>query len=500
MKCKFLFITKAFGLAAILFLSSCQNYLDLKPINTPVEATFWKTESDANAAVLGAYFKLRETLEFGGGLTFFTYGDFPTQIFPSAEWGQNEFVGNYQYDGNNSISDWTKFYKVILAANVSIKNISNMPVSAFSGGEAKRNSYVGEALFIRAYTYFYMTRIWGTVPMILDPVEDASEAVFDFPLSTEDQLLAQCIEDLKKADADLTWLSTAGKKAARANRASVNALLAHVYMWRTRPNKAQIDKKDFDLAIACINNIESNSGAALVSSESYLTIWNGESSESLFEFPFKIANKEGFAKNNGFADRFMGYPYNTDRKDRTPIFNFAPEFLGLFSEPDKDIRVAGLFVNFDDNTNCFTTKYNKIQYTNADKTDWETEGTVVIFRLADMYLLKAEALIKKDNPNTASARDYLDRIRVRAGLEPYSGGDASLYSEISDERSRELFLEGHRLFDWVRTGMYTTKSRFGIYSLDRYNREGYLWPVNFQLIITNKYVRQTPYWADQMYL
>ena len=498
MKCKLLSITKAFGLAAILFLSSCENFLDLKPINTPVGETFWKTENDANSAVLGAYYKLRETMEFGGGLTYFTYGDFPTQIFPSAEWGQNEFVGNYQYAGNNGISNWTRFYKVILAANVTIKNVSNMPLAIFGGSEAKRKSYVGEALFIRAYTYFYMARIWGTVPMILDPVEDASDAVFDFPLSTEAELLAQCITDLKVADSNLTWQVTAGKKATRANRASVNALLAHVYMWRTRANKAQIDKKDFDLAIACIDNIELNSGASLQSAETLLAIWSGESVESLFEFPFKIANKEGFSKNNGFADRFMGYPYNTDRKDRNPIFRFAPEFLSLFTP--EDIRVAKLFENFDDNSKCFTTKYNKIQYTNADKSDWETEGTVVIFRLADMYLLKAEALIKKDNPNLGSARIYLDKIRDRAGLEAYAGVDASLYDAVSNERARELFLEGHRLYDWVRTGFYATKSRLGVYSQDRYMREGYLWPVNFQLIIKNKYVRQTPYWADQMYL
>ena len=124
---------------------------------------------------------------------------------------------------------------------------------------------------------------------------------------------------------------------------------------------------------------------------------------------------------------------------------------------------------------------------------------MVIFRLAEMYLLKAEALIKKKRPDMEAALTYLDKIRILAGLEAYIGGEASLYEEVADERSRELFLEGHRLFDWVRTGFYAKKSRQGIYSQDRYTREGYLWPVNFQLIIKNKYVRQTPYWADQMF-
>ena len=499
MKCKLIYLVKIIGVATFMLLSSCS--LQYDPINTPVSATYWKTEADANAAVLGSYYKLRDVLDFGNGLSFFTYGDFTTGIFTTnSAWDIHSFTGDFSYWGASgySISSWTKFYKVILSANLCIKNISNMPLTAFDGKEATRNSYIGEALFVRAYTYFYMTRIWGTVPMLLDPVEDASEAVKDYPLSTEDQLLAQCIVDLKKADSCLTWQATAGKKAVRANRASVNALLAHVYMWRTRANKTTIDKNDFELAIKCIDNIEQNSGARLESADNLLAIWNGESVESLFEFPFKIADKEGFAQEAGFADRFLGYPYNTNRKDNGPIFKFAPEFLNLFTEPSKDVRVAKLFENFQDQTNCFALKYNNIQYTNADKTAWETGGTVVIFRLADMYLLKAEALIKKATPDFAAARTYLDKIRVRAGLDPYAGGDASLYEAVSDERARELFLEGHRLYDWVRTGFYVKKSVQSIYTQDRYVNEGYLFPVNYDLIIADKYVHQTPYWADKM--
>lgn len=489
------YITKLIGLAALLVTSSCS--LQFDPINIPVSATSWKTEGDANSAIIGNYYKLRETLSFGNDLAFFTYGDFTTQLFSDAEWGTHEFSGNFQWLGNGGITDWSKFYKVILTSNVAIKNISTMPVDAF-GSEAKRNVYVGEALFVRAYTYFYMTRIWGKVPMLLDPVEDASQAVKDYPLSTEDQLLDQCIIDLKKADTYLTWQATAGKKAVRANRASVNALLAHVYMWRTRANKTTIDKNNFELALKCIDAIEQNSGAILENPANLQSIWKGESIESLFEFPFKIADKEGFPMNAGFADRFLGYPYNTSRENNVPIFRLAPEFLDLYDEPTKDIRVAKLFENFDDQNHCFTLKYNNLQYTNTNKTAWETGGTVVIFRLADMYLLKAEALIKKASPDYATARIYLDKIRNRAGLDAFTGDDATLYEEIADERSRELFLEGHRLYDWVRTGFYAKKSRQGIFSEERYLNEGYLFPVNYELIINNKYVRQTPYWQDKM--
>lgn len=486
---------KIIGLALVALLSSCD--LQYDPINVPVAATYWKTENDANAAVLGGYYKLRDVMNFGG-LGHFIYGDFPTQIFSYADFSGFALQGNYSWDGKGDNTNWSRFYKPILVANLCIKRISVMPAVVFANGEAGRNSYLGEALFLRAYTYFYMTRIWGTVPMVLDPTEDASDAVQEVPLATEDQLLSQCIVDLKRADSCLTWQATAGKKAVRANRASVNALLAHVYMWRTRANKTIIDKNDFQLALNCINNIEQNSGANLEDGSNLHAIWNGGSSESLFEFSFKLADKEGFGMNGGIADRFLEYPYITDRKNMNSKFQFSLEFRNLYNEKTIDKRVAQLFENFDDATHNFTTKYNTIQYSNADKTAWETGGTVVIFRLADMYLLKAETLIKKATPDLATARIYLNKIRNRAGLADYGGVDATLYSEVSDERSRELFMEGQRLYDWVRTGFYVTKSVGGIYTQDRYLKEGYLLPVNFNLIIKNRYVHQTPYWQDKL--
>ncbi len=486
-------MTACIGLIALS--TACDDFLDLEPKNTPVGEAYWETEADANSAVLGGYYKLRETLRFGGGLNFFTYGDFPAQIWESGRWAQNPFKGIYIYDGNGELSDWSPFYKVILAANVAIKNIADMPENIFSGGDSKRNSYIGEALFIRAFTYFYMTRIWGEVPLILDPIEDASGLAYDVPLATEEQLLKQCLEDLTLANSYLTWKYTAGAINTRANKGSVNALMAHIYMWNTRANKSTIDTKDFERAIACCDSIEQEGPYELVSAENYLSIWKGKSIEGIFEFPFDAAQKEMFSKNQGFVDRFLGYPYvnELDMKNLGPIFIFSQDFFNLYSDPN-DLRTQYLFENFNNRSQCFTLKYNQIQYTNTEKTDWVTDNNVVIFRLADIYLLRAEAYAKLGEYDKAIK--YLDRVRVRAGTGNYTGSTDRLYMEIGDERERELFLEGHRLYDWVRTGFYYQKS--SVYSQSRYMEEGYLWPVNYRLLSANKYARQTPYWADKM--
>jgi hypothetical protein len=271
--------------------------------------------------------------------------------------------------------------------------------------------------------------------------------------------------------------------------------MAHIYMWNTRANKSSIDNQDFRRAIECCEAIENSGRYNLVKAEDYLNIWKGKSIEGIFEFPFDAAQKEMFARNAGFADRFMGYPYvnNLDMMNLGPIFIFSQDFYRLYSNPN-DLRPVYLFENFSNRSRCFTIKYNQIQYTNTLMTDWVTDNNVVIYRLADILLLRAEAHAKLGEH--AQAIRCLDRVRARAGTGPYTGSNELLYREISDERDRELFLEGHRLYDFVRTGYYATKC--SAYSNLRYQDEGYLWPVNFNILIKNKYARQTPYWSDKM--
>lgn len=484
---------KMFCACVVLLLISCNDFLEFEPINTPIRQTFWQDEADANSAVVGAYNELRKQLKCSRD--FITYGDWPTQLFNKTE---HEHRGNFSALGNNDLTDWSKFYKIILAANVANEQIQKMPVNKFAGGEAKRASYIGEVLFIRAYTYFYMVRIWKEVPLVIKAIEDVSDAEYAEPLASEDDILEQCIKDLKLAYDYLSWDLTQGKRT-RANRSSINALLAHIYMWRTRANKNEneIDKNDFTRAIDCIDEIERYSGASLVSAANYHDIWKGNSKESLFEFTFKYEYGEAFGKNAGLADRYMGDPYIPTMIGKKVSYPFMKYFLNLYKKPNDDLRIKYLFQNFPDPNYCFTTKYNNIRFLNPEKTDWVTEDAVVIWRLADMYLLKAEAYCKKED--YSQARIYLNKVRTRAGIGDYVGVDATLYEEIADERSRELFLEGHRLYDFVRTGFYYVKCEPGRYSKERYDQEGYLWPVNYRLFdVENPYIRQTPYWQDKM--
>lgn len=495
------------SLLIAVMTGACDDFLDLDPISQQTAGTAWDTESEINSNVLGTYYKLRESLSLD--YYYYMYGDVPAEIFTTteSEGDHRMFTGSYQTLGNSDATNWTRYYKAILSANLAIEKIPETPLSVFSTSESealkKRNSYLGEALFLRAYTYFYLVRVWGKVPLILDPVEDAADAVYDVPFETEDNILSQCLEDLDKALQCLSWDATKDAVATRANKGSVFALKMHIHMWLTRANRADIDPQNFKDAIACSDSIEASGKYQLLDITNIKSLWlQGKTVESLFEFPFNVANNEYLIKTS-FPSQTLGYPLNTDRKNQgKPVYVFNTSFTGLFN-PLRDQRVEQLLANFG-TTNCYNLKYSSINYLNADKTDWRMDNNVVIFRLSDIYLLKAEAsymldllgATKEDGDYVTDALEYLNRIRLRAGLGEYNRTGAVLYRTISEERERELFLEGHRLYDWVRTGFYVSKS--SNYDGNRYIQQGYLWPVNFDLLLNNVYARQTPYWQDKM--
>ena len=222
---------------AILALQGCTKLLDQKPYDYPTINTFWQTGKDAETGLAGCYVELRSQLLNGdSGLAYFTYGDFPTRVFASGAWGQYPFEGHFEYYTGDVLSDYSGFYKTINATNTLIEKVPSIPLNKFNAdiqtATKEQNKIMGEAYFIRAYTYFYMARLWGTFPLMLKSISSASEAVNDVPYSTNAQILDQCMTDLTEAAKRLVWGYTASnEQAVRANLGSVYALIAHINMW-----------------------------------------------------------------------------------------------------------------------------------------------------------------------------------------------------------------------------------------------------------------------------
>lgn len=492
------------AMSALIGFSSCDDFLTTTPNDAPTRDVFWTTEADVVAGTNGMYWLFRDVIMSGEGSRVLTYGDQPVGLWNNlSQIGQNPSQGKYQYmftDAN--YSDWSQYYKTLNVANTVINSVPDIPWTEFDDnqqdGVTEKNTYIGEALFVRAYVYFFMVRLWGEVPYITTSISDASEAVRNVPMETEETILKNCLKDLKDAYDYLSWDDTHGVRATKANRGAVQALKAHILMWENRQNKSTINPQNYRDAISAIDEIEESHNYTLQGMDNYLKIWNGggKSSESIFEFPYSRGNGEKFSKTSIFSN-LLGYPMNTDKINES-TYKYESTFLNIIDKytANGDRRRVDCWERWGEERFQYTKKYSSITYLDVNKLNWEMDNTFVLFRLSDMYLLRAEA--HDDLKEYSQARAYLKKIHERAGI---SGTvtdnipDDKLEVEICEERMRELYLEGHNLYDWVRTGQYVGRNG---YTMDRYAKEGYLWPVNSSLIIDNQYARQTPYWSDKM--
>ncbi len=167
-------------LTSCLLFTGCKKLLDLEPKSGPTSNNFWKNDKDALAGLLGGYSLLRDALTDEN--RFYVYGDVPGNTFRitySSDYAIHQ-IRDGSLDGTyygylENLQNWTKFYKVIAQANLLATKIPTIPEGAFRSKDQK-NYYLGEALYIRAFTYFFISRVWGDVPLTLEAVEDLAEA------------------------------------------------------------------------------------------------------------------------------------------------------------------------------------------------------------------------------------------------------------------------------------------------------------------------------------
>lgn len=471
--------------------SSCKKFLDEKPISVSTDKTFWKDESDADKSVAAAYALLRKSLNNADGIAYYAYGDLPTD-----EYTTNEFRFSNVSNVNWSIAipaseTWDRmmrlrrydfFYSAIDQTNRCIANIPAIPDGKFSSALMK-NNLVGEAYFLRAFNYFYMARVWGDVPLVTESVNPI-EAV-DIPRTSQDLILDQCIKDVNMAISLLTWdYPTADNRAVRANKGAAYALLAHIYAW----------KGDYSNCNTAANAVIDADYYHYVDRNNYLDIFKGKSAEGIFEIA-QSAENEGTEL--GISFYTLKSPYLTTVRENARFTINSTALTALFNNNLTDLRLKNAFALLN-TTNPICIKYSNITYSSGQNVvTGVAHNNMIIFRLADIKLLKAEALaaLAQYEP----ARAILNEVRARADLGNWVGTDEQLFEGIIDERGRELFLEGHRFYDLVRLG------RKGIFKFGEskmssgdFTAGKYYWPLDPTLININKKLRQTPYWSSKM--
>jgi len=472
-KIKFLTI----GLTLSASMQSCEKMLDLSPTTEYASRDYFASTSQAYAVLYGAYYQLQTAIN----QEFIYYGEARSD---NVKFGGGSLSNNTlsviqnALDGNLAYSDWGNFYSVIKQANLVIKKVPLMRERGINVRDADYNKLIGQALGLRALTYFYLVRIWGDVPLIIEPVEKETDLnVFKTPRIAKEIIYQQISTDLVRARA-LLPTTNANNMETRGmlTRGAIDAMQTDFYMWRNMPDSAIITSArlinaagepayaTYKLAELYNPNIDYRvSGNSIDNAPYSLMFTQGLSEESIFEVVFS------FEDNN--TSNIYGIYGNINAQ-----FAARDELAGAFL--DTDLRVL---TNFRSSTQI----YKFFPKTGFDQST-QNDKNVMIYRLSDVMLLRAEALNARNQ--RAQAFLLVNKIRERAGLTAIAAAEYEAYTEeeaqevILTERQKELWFEGKRWFDLVRTGK-AIEDMQPINGISDPNN--LVWPINLNVIRQN---------------
>ncbi|WP_315814269.1 RagB/SusD family nutrient uptake outer membrane protein [Paraflavitalea speifideaquila] len=384
-----------------------------------------------------------------------------------------------------------------------------------------KNKMKGQALFIRALTYFMMTRVWGDVPMVVESYPDPLKAP-QLPRTPAAEVQKQIEKDCKEAAVLLNWgYKDKTERAVIANRGSVYALLAHLYLWRATmsnlnsntPNPADVNNAD-----TTVTKLLAQGGYNYTDTTNYYMTFIGRnntttSPEGIFQLYMDDRTQEGSANHIGLE--FLhgdDYVYQSGNSGRfwVPSTYFNYNYKYWFDHPvdgwiqvtdTNDIRYRKNF-DYTNSSEPMCRKYSNVIYRNpGQQRDPYLSNDLIIFRYSDMKLLQAEIALYKNDLNTAI--QIINDSRDRNGANPYSTNRVDntysrdeLMKEYIIERGKELYVEGHIFYDLLRTRMYTEFVDW--LSEGRFKRGGFYWPVSPLLFKENRFLVQTSYWLGQI--
>ncbi len=470
-------------LTVSLAFTGCKKYLDLAPKNSTYDEVFWVNGSNVQKALSGSYSMLRSA--FQQDRSYFVIGDIAADNFALGGdfWNFTSFIqnGNFNFGYapylEGSLWNWSRFYSIINQCHLIIENTPRIPTEKFSGGEAQQRQLEGEARFLRAYVYFYMQRTWGNVILTTESLKDPQN-VPSLPRATEDEIFSFIIADLERA---IELLGTTETQAI-ASKGAGQALLAHVYAWQ----------HDYPQAEKYADDLINSSQFEMEAIADYADIWKGNSRETIFELNmlFDAVSNEA---TSGFFNIFLTEPF-IKNKGLNSTWSLSDYVTNeLFDEEDG--RFNAVIQTASGGTRYILTKYSGVDYYDANNPNtYVVSNNLVLLRLADIILLRAEARFK--NGNEAGALSDLNFVRDRAGLEPSTQQGGALFNEIFDERRRELIGEGHTQFDMIR--MEQLQRLFpDAYTDARIAAEGYYWPLDMrQLLPQAPLLTQNEWWKS----
>jgi hypothetical protein len=457
-------------LTQFCILSSCDDYLDLKPTDGVPRQDYWKTKEDVASFTTGLYSSMLN-------------GDMVTRMFL---WGESRAdmiqSGNRKIDANiqriiegeissdNKYCSWAPFYKTINQCNTLLKYAPDAQANDPSFSQKALKEYQAQAVAIRTLMYFYLVRTFGDVPFPLEAYVDNSQKM-SMPKVNQTVILDSLVAQLGRVEANIPYSygTDAAQNKGRITRYAADALLADIYLW----------KEDYESCVKMCDKVILSGQYALVPVSRSMEVTTGATVEENDTVYHPSASSVASLYNKVYAEgnsieSIFELQFETDILN--PFYSMMTQTVAtVMAKTDVLSEEIYIPTSKDDNSyydirsnlaskNGYIWKYvGKELDGSTFRAETEMTANWIIYRLSDVLLMKAEALtqigIKSGEQSyLKEARACIEKVRVRAnavestdltyGQTDYDG--KTLENFVLQERAREFAFEGKRWFDVLR--------------------------------------------------
>ncbi|MFN8134737.1 MAG: RagB/SusD family nutrient uptake outer membrane protein [Bacteroidales bacterium] len=438
-------------------LGSCNKFIDDKPVTSLTTGNSYKTASDMENVLAGCYnifygsdyyqweyvmlSDVRSDNAYPGGYNEETFYDYDRFILPPSNTHNN--------------TNWGALYRGIARCNILLDKIGSVSDPALT--DTRRAQIIGEASFLRAFHYYQLVKLYGGVPIELES-NTADPGVTRKARASEKEVYDQIVKDLEVAVTNLpdTYGNMPSVNKVRATRGAANATLAKIW--------AQRSDRDYTKVITyCDAVINSAAGYSLMAN--YADLFDGAhylNSESILEIPFQ----EGNWSASSWGIQLYLAPEDAWQKYCVP----SKDLVAAYDAEGDAIRKNANIIFMTEDANGDPISWNDenwnpcgdptigtpFNYKQKHPAGWASGDDYYLIRLADIILLKAEAL--NETGQTGPAATLVNQIRSRVHLGPISASlsKAEMKTAILNERRLELAFEAQRWDDLVRNGVATS--------------------------------------------
>jgi hypothetical protein len=457
-------------LSFLSFLSSCTDWLGLAPEDGVVRDKFWKTKEEVNSAVMGCYASLMENSMM---TSYFVWGEARADMVTPTARANSSLLDLQKGEivSSNTYTSWAAFYRTINQCNTVLELAPLALEKDMSFSETLLKQYEAEVICIRSLAYFYLIRTFRDVPYITE-ASIYDDQNFSVPKNLQAEIIDALIVSLREAEQYIPFsYSDLKSNKGRFNAWSLKALLADIYLW----------KSDYAPCIELCTQIINSGQYSLVPVAREAVVVDGVvpgTSQTVYyanEQDISLLFNKIYAVGNS-VESILELQFGTD-KENPFVRMFAQSYailqpkMASFSEyfPSSSLDRGWLDIRGEGVSYASGYIWKWIGLNSAapfqSRSDGSSFSNWIFYRLADILLMKAEALTQQalhannDQTLLLEAKELLMQVRERANAPESTDllygktGDLeakNMEEFILNERTREFTFEGKHWFDVLR--------------------------------------------------